>query len=64
MNPQMKATRRGMERGLKLAMDPTPENFQRLRSRKADTVTAAWQSTGRQLREAMKQEAVNSAKSR
>lgn len=49
------AVRRGMARGARLAMSPTPQTYRRIRTPQQDSVTQAWALTGRSLRAAMTQ---------
>lgn len=47
------AIRRGMARGARLAMSPTPQTYRRIRTPQQDSVTQAWALTCRSLRVAM-----------
>ena len=49
------AVRRGMARGARLAMSPTPQTYRRIRTPRQDSVTRAWALTGNSLRVAMAQ---------
>lgn len=54
MSPATQAIQRGMKRGMKLAMNPTPENYQELKTPISENITAeAWNQTMECLREAM-----------
>lgn len=44
------AVRRGMARGARLAMSPTPQTYRRVRTPQRDSVAQAWALTGRSLR--------------
>lgn len=50
------AVRRGMTRGARLAMSPTPQTYRKIRTPQQDSVTRAWALTGRSLREGMTQQ--------
>lgn len=56
MTPISEAVRRGMARGARLAMSPTPQTYRRIRTPQQDSVTQAWALTGHSLRVAMAQQ--------
>ncbi len=56
MTMTTRAIASGARRGTSLAIDPSVENFRRLRTPRPDPTATAWQSVGRSLKEAMKKE--------
>lgn len=58
------AIRSGATRGFRLAMNPSMENYRRLRTPQRDVTSKAWESVGRSLSSAMQTESRSQASSR
>lgn len=53
MTPMTQAIERGARRGLRIALDPTPQNFRLLMTPPQSPTASAWEMTGNSLRMAM-----------